>query len=85
MAKPRVFFDITADGKPLGRIVMEVRRLTAGGCSWLVCVGETGVHRGFARLHAALQPPLSGVFCRNFPQRLTRSATGARSGYSRGC
>ncbi|KAG8010460.1 Peptidyl-prolyl cis-trans isomerase [Nibea albiflora] len=25
MANPRVFFDITADGKPLGRIVMEVR------------------------------------------------------------
>ncbi|XP_061672420.1 peptidyl-prolyl cis-trans isomerase-like [Syngnathoides biaculeatus] len=25
MAKPRVFFDITADGKPLGRVVMELR------------------------------------------------------------
>jgi len=25
MANPRCFFDITADGKPLGRIVMELR------------------------------------------------------------
>uniref|UniRef100_A0A8C1JFT1 Peptidyl-prolyl cis-trans isomerase n=1 Tax=Cyprinus carpio TaxID=7962 RepID=A0A8C1JFT1_CYPCA len=29
MARPRVFFDITADGKPLGRVIME--------CSSLVC------------------------------------------------
>ncbi len=25
MSKPQVFFDITADGKSLGRIVMELR------------------------------------------------------------
>ncbi|KAF1388984.1 hypothetical protein PFLUV_G00068720 [Perca fluviatilis] len=25
MAKPRVFFDITADGTPMGRVVMELR------------------------------------------------------------
>merc|ERR1712121_443141 len=25
MAKPRVFFDITADGSPVGRIIMELR------------------------------------------------------------
>uniref|UniRef100_A0A8C1V331 Peptidyl-prolyl cis-trans isomerase n=1 Tax=Cyprinus carpio TaxID=7962 RepID=A0A8C1V331_CYPCA len=25
MARPRVFFDITADGKPLGRVIMELR------------------------------------------------------------
>ena len=29
MSKPKVFFDITADGKSLGRIVMEVSRLVA--------------------------------------------------------
>ncbi|KAK7895787.1 hypothetical protein WMY93_021112 [Mugilogobius chulae] len=26
MANPRVFFDVTADGKPLGKIVMELRK-----------------------------------------------------------
>jgi hypothetical protein len=25
MANPRCFFDLTADGKPLGRVVMELR------------------------------------------------------------
>jgi len=49
MAKPRVFFEITADGSPLGRIVMELRAdvvpKTAENFRAL-CTGEKGF--GFA-------------------------------------
>uniref|UniRef100_A0A3P9PL02 Peptidyl-prolyl cis-trans isomerase n=1 Tax=Poecilia reticulata TaxID=8081 RepID=A0A3P9PL02_POERE len=36
MANPRVFFDIADDGKPAGRIVMEVKNFRA------LCTGEKG-------------------------------------------
>ncbi|XP_065103584.1 peptidyl-prolyl cis-trans isomerase A [Paramisgurnus dabryanus] len=45
MAKPRVFFDITADGKPVGRVIMELRAdvvpRTAENFRQL-CTGEPG-------------------------------------------
>lgn len=45
MANPRCFFDLTADGKPLGRIVMELRAdvvpKTAENFRAL-CTGEKG-------------------------------------------
>ncbi|XP_055023240.1 peptidyl-prolyl cis-trans isomerase A [Misgurnus anguillicaudatus] len=45
MAKPRVFFDITADGNPVGRVIMELRAdvvpRTAENFRQL-CTGEPG-------------------------------------------
>merc|ERR1712227_536025 len=50
MANPKVFFDITADGSPLGRIIMELRNdvvpKTAENFRAL-CTGEKGF--GFAK------------------------------------
>jgi peptidylprolyl isomerase len=54
MAKPVVFFDITADGAPLGRIEMELRAdvvpRTAENFRAL-CTGEKGVGRSGKPLH----------------------------------
>jgi peptidylprolyl isomerase len=54
MANPRVFFDVTADGSALGRIVMELRAdvvpKTAENFRCL-CTGEKGTGRSGKPLH----------------------------------
>jgi cyclophilin family peptidyl-prolyl cis-trans isomerase len=54
MANPRVFFDVTADGSALGRIVMELRAdvvpKTADNFRCL-CTGEKGTGRSGKPLH----------------------------------
>eukprot|EP00775_Hariotina_reticulata_P002941 gene2941-3226_t len=54
MANPVVFFDVTADGAPLGRITMELRAdvvpKTAENFRCL-CTGEKGVGRSGKPLH----------------------------------
>merc|ERR1719316_2394598 len=54
MANPRVFFDVTADGEPLGRITMELRAdvvpKTAENFRAL-CTGEKGNGRSGKPLH----------------------------------
>ena len=57
MSKPKVFFDITADGKSLGRITMEVSHLVAfsqpalvGKISFLNFIGMVSLRIIFAAL-----------------------------------
>jgi peptidylprolyl isomerase len=54
MANPKVFFDITADGTPLGRITMELRADKAPKTAEnfrCLCTGEKGVGRSGKPLH----------------------------------
>jgi len=54
MANPKVFFDITADGAPLGRITMELKADVAPKTAEnfrALCTGEKGVGKAGKPLH----------------------------------
>ncbi|KAI3372175.1 hypothetical protein L3Q82_007027 [Scortum barcoo] len=83
MAKPRVFFDISSGGAPMGRIVMELARLFVAAARGLQCSPETPPRvTGPGRLRSAPVGPPAPVSLRLRARRVhpVGNCAGSRGG-----